>query len=155
MAINTLRVNPYVVETPLNWRLYYIYSYKENCLPKPKAAESDKPVASPKIPLDVGLVNLASKFGVSGAVILVFVSMFIVVGTKEQHLEFINKFFLLKFSSGENIYVYFVFILLAVLFIGQAYYSHKRMKLKDERISQLETDLRRFQDAVIKKLGNP
>jgi hypothetical protein len=100
---------------------------------------------------DVFLINLASKFGVGGAVVLSLLAMFLIVGTQAQHIEFIDKFFLLKFPKGDNIYMYFVLLLIVILYIFSMIYFRNRIKLKDERIAQLQADLVKFQDAILKR----
>jgi hypothetical protein len=100
---------------------------------------------------DVYLIELVSRIGVFGAVVIALLTIFIIRGTKAQHREFIDKFFLLKWSNDERFYSYFIVTCLIVLLIVQyVYYSH-RLTLKNERIAELLNERDRLQNKLLKK----
>ena len=103
----------------------------------------------PTLRWDVFIIDLASRFGVGGACVLALLTMFLLVGSKEQHQEFIDKFFLWKFPKDDNYILYFVLLCLVVLFFGQTFYFRLRIKLKNERIKELEADKKLLQDKLL------
>ncbi|MCS3796369.1 hypothetical protein [Niastella sp. OAS944] len=100
---------------------------------------------------DLYLIDLASRVGVFGAVVLSLLALFIIKGTAAQHKEFIDKFFLLKWGNSETFYHYFIITCLVVLFCTQFFYWKHRVKLKEERIAELINERDRLQNKLLKK----
>jgi hypothetical protein len=101
---------------------------------------------------DVYLIELVSRIGVFGAVVIALLTLFIIRGTKAQHREFIDKFFLLKWGSGEGYYHYFIITCLFVLLIVQYFLHRHSIALKSERIIELLYERDRLQNKLLKKL---
>ncbi len=99
---------------------------------------------------DVFIIDLASRFGVGGAVVLTLLLLFVTIGTREQHLEFIDKFFLLKFPKENNNFLIFVLLGMIVLMIVQILHFRSRLKIKNERIKELEADKRLYENKFLK-----
>jgi hypothetical protein len=97
------------------------------------------------------LVELVSKVGVFGTVVIALLTLFIFRGTVAQHREFIDKFFLLKWGNDGNFYFYFIITGLLVLFVAQYVYYKQRVKIKDERIAELTEERDWMQNKILKK----
>lgn len=97
------------------------------------------------------LVDLVSRVGVFGTVVIALLTIFIFRGTVAQHREFIDKFFLLKWGNDGNFYYYFIITGLIVLFVAQYIYYKQRVKIKDERIAELTEERDWMQNRIIKK----
>lgn len=102
-----------------------------------KANSPRKPQREP-FRLDIFLIEIAGKFGISGACILTVLYIFLKSATLEQHREFIDKFILLKTKTGDNGYILYLAIIAVIAFVGQTLYFRNRLKLKDDRIKQIE-----------------
>jgi hypothetical protein len=100
---------------------------------------------------DYYLVDLVSRVGVFGTVVIALLTLFIFRGTVAQHREFIDKFFLLKWGNDGNFYFYFIITGLIVLFVAQYIYYKQRVKLKDERIAELTEERDWMQNRIFKK----
>jgi hypothetical protein len=98
------------------------------------------------------LVDLASRVGIFGTVVIALLTIFISRGTVAQHREFIDKFFLLKWGNDGNVYYYFIITCFIVLFVAQYVYYKQRVKIKDERITELTYERDWLQNKVLKKL---
>jgi hypothetical protein len=114
-------------------------------------AKESKSSQDNKFRWDIYLIELASRVGIFGAVVIALLTLFIVRGTVAQHREFIDKFFLFKWASNETFYHYFIIICLVVLFVVQFFYWKHRIKLKDERITELINERDRLQNKLLKK----
>lgn len=114
-------------------------------------AKESKSSQNDKFRWDVYLIELASRVGIFGAVVIALLTLFIVRGTLAQHREFIDKFFLLKWSNNETFYHCFIIICLVVLFIVQFFYWKHRIKVKEERITELVNERDRLQNKLLKK----
>jgi hypothetical protein len=100
---------------------------------------------------DYYLVDLASRVGVFGTVVIALLTLFIVRGTVAQHREFIDKFFLLKWGNDGNFYFYFIITGLIVLFVAQYIYYKQRVKIKDKRIAELTEERDWMHNKIFKK----
>jgi hypothetical protein len=114
-------------------------------------AKESKAAKSNDIRWDVYVIELASKVGVFGAVVLSIVTLFIVRGTVAQHREFIDKFFLLKWNKDDYFYQYFIITGLIILFFAQYFYYKQQIKLKNERITELINERNMLQHKLLKK----
>lgn len=101
---------------------------------------------------DIYIIELASRIGVFGAVVIALVTLFILRGTEAQHREFIDKFFLLKWNNEGPFYLYFIITGLIVLFFAQYLFYKQKLKLKNERITELANERERLQNKLLKKL---
>jgi hypothetical protein len=97
------------------------------------------------------LVDLVSRVGVFGTVVIALLTLFIVRGTVAQHREFIDKFFLLKWGNDGNFYFYFIITGFLILFVAQYVYYKQRVKMKDERIAELTEERDWMQNRILKK----
>jgi hypothetical protein len=97
------------------------------------------------------LVDLTSRVGVFGTVVIALLTLFILRGTEAQHREFIDKFFLLRWGNDGNFYYYFLVTGLIVLFVAQYIYYKQRVKIKDERITELKNERDWLQNKLVKK----
>jgi hypothetical protein len=100
---------------------------------------------------DIYLIELASRIGIFGTVVIALLTLFILRGTVAQHREFIDKFFLLKWRSNENFYQNFIITCLFVLFWVQHFYHKQRIKVINERITELINERERLQNKLLKK----
>jgi hypothetical protein len=100
---------------------------------------------------DVYLIELASRIGIFGTVVISLLTLFILRGTAAQHSEFIDKFFLLKWGGHGGFYYCFIITCLLVLFCVQHFYYKQRIKLKEERITELLNERDRLQNKLLKK----
>jgi hypothetical protein len=100
---------------------------------------------------DIYLVDLTSRVGVFGTVVITLLALFIIKGTAAQHKEFIDKFFLLKWGQGASFYFCFIITCFIVILIAQYFYFKHRIKLKEERISELVNERDRLQNKLLKK----
>jgi hypothetical protein len=100
---------------------------------------------------DVYLVESASRVGIFGTVVISLLALFIIKGTAAQHKEFIDKFFLLKWDKGVGFYFGFIITCLIVLLFVQYAYYKLRIKLKEERITELLNERDRLQNKLLKK----
>jgi hypothetical protein len=114
-------------------------------------AKENKSSQSGNFRWDIYLVELASRIGVFGTVVIALLTLFILRGTVAQHREFIDKFFLLKPRNNENFYQYFIITCLIVLLLVQHFYHKQRLKVKNERITELINDRDRLQNKLLKK----
>ena len=114
-------------------------------------AKGNKSPGNAKFRWDVYLIELVSRIGIFGAVVIALLTLFIVRGTTAQHREFIDRFFLLKWSKESNFYLYFIITCLVILFLVQYFYYKQRIKLKDERILELVNERDRLQNKLLKK----
>lgn len=96
-------------------------------------------------------VDLASRVGVFGTVMISLLALFIVKGTEAQHKEFIDWFFLLKWGKGASFYFCFIITCLIVLLLVQYAYYKLRLRLKEERITELLNERDRLQNKLLKK----
>jgi hypothetical protein len=101
--------------------------------------------------LDTFIIEIAGKFGISGACILTILYVFLNYGTLAQKREFIDKFILLKTSQGDNGYILYLVIIIVVAFIGQTVYFRNRIKLKNERIKELEQHSNALENKFLKR----
>jgi TRAP-type C4-dicarboxylate transport system permease small subunit len=101
---------------------------------------------------DIYLVELASRVGVFGTIVISLLSLFIIKGSAAQHKEFIDKFFLLKWGQGASFYFCFIIVCLIVILLVQYLYFKLRIKIKEERISELTNERDRLQNKLLKKL---
>jgi phosphoglycerol transferase MdoB-like AlkP superfamily enzyme len=97
------------------------------------------------------LVDLVSRVGVFGTVVIALLTLFIFRGTVAQHREFIDKFFLLKWGNDGNFYFYFIITGFLILFVAQYVYYKQRVKMKDERIAELTEERDWMQNRILKK----
>jgi hypothetical protein len=97
------------------------------------------------------VIELASRFGVSGAVTLCILLIFLIWGTVDQKREFIDKFILLNNKHGDSHYPVYLVIIATVAFVGQRIYFLKRIKLKDDRIKELEHHNNSLENKLLKK----
>jgi hypothetical protein len=102
---------------------------------------------------DFYLVDLASRVGIFGTVVIALLTLFIFRGTVAQHREFIDKFFLLKWGNDGNFYFYFIITCFMVLFVAQYVYYKQRVKIKDEKIAELTYERDWLKNKVLKKLS--
>jgi hypothetical protein len=100
---------------------------------------------------DIYLVELASRVGVFGTIVISLLALFIIQGTEAQHKEFIDKFFLLKWGQGGGFYFCFIITCLLVLLLVQYIYFKLRIRIKEERISELTNERDRLQNKLLKK----
>jgi hypothetical protein len=114
-------------------------------------AKENKSSQSNNFRWDIYIIELASRIGVFGAVVIALLTLFILRGTVAQHREFIDKFFLLKWRNNENFYQYFIITCLIVLFLVQHFYHKQRIKVKNERITELLNERDRLQNKLLKK----
>lgn len=110
-----------------------------------------KSVNRDKFRWDIYIIELISRVGVVGAIVIVFLTIFIVRGSAAQHKEFIDKFFLLKWGNGGSYYLYFIITCLVVALVVQFLHYKQRIKLKDERIQELLQERDRLQYKLLKK----
>lgn len=96
--------------------------------------------SSPRRSWDEILIDMASRFGLSGVIILCLLYCFMAWGTLEQHREFIDRFILLKFPNKNSIFPYYIIILLVIIIAGVVVYFKKRLAITEERIAYLEKD---------------
>ena len=97
------------------------------------------------------LVDLVSRVGVFGTVVIALLTLFIIRGTVAQHREFIDKFFLLKWGNDGKFYFYFIITGFLILFVAQYVYYKQRVKMKDERIAELTEERDWMQNRILKK----
>jgi hypothetical protein len=114
-------------------------------------AKGDKASVGGTLIWDVYLIELASRVGVFGAVIIALLTLFIVRGTGAQHREFIDKFFLLKWNKDDYYYQYFIITGLIILFFAQYFYYKQQIKLKSERITELINERNMLRHKLLKK----
>lgn len=114
-------------------------------------AKENKTSQKDKFRWDLYLVDLASRVGVFGTVVIALLTLFIFRGTVAQHREFIDKFFLLKWGNDGNFYYYFIITGLIVLFVAQYVYYKQRVKKKGERITELKNERDWLQNKLVKK----
>jgi len=114
-------------------------------------AKVSKPEQRDNIRWDVYIIELISRVGVFGAVVITLVTLFVVKGTVAQHREFIDRFFLLKWNKGDNFYQCFIITGLVVLLGAQYFYYRQQLKLKIERITELIDERTRLQNKLLKK----
>jgi len=121
--------------------------------PRTKPAPVVLPKKSPREPfrLDIFIIELAGKFGVTGACALAVLWVFLKNGTLEQHREFIDKFILLKTNQGDNKYIIYLVIVIVIAFVLQRAYFNNRIKLKDQRIKELEQHGNALENKLLKK----
>jgi hypothetical protein len=108
-------------------------------VPKPRAS---KP---PGMPWGFFIVDLFTKFGVGGGVIIVVTIVFLGWGSATQKQEFIDRYLLLKWPRGEEKYPYFVLGVILILFLMNWVFNTRKLKLKDERINILTEELKKYQ----------
>ena len=102
--------------------------------------------------VDLFLLELCGKFGVTGAVIICILYVFVKDGSLEQqHREFIDKFILFKNTNGETPYLVFAGIIIVIIFFSQNVFFKKRDKLKDEKIEQLNAYISKLEAKSNKK----
>jgi len=117
---------------------------------KAKSTKTSAP-AIPQKPTWAMIIDAASRFGISGAIIICLLYTFMVFGTASQHQEFIDKFILIKIPKNDNIFAFFVIFIQAILLVSAILYYNKRLKIKEERISYLENDVRSLQENLLKR----
>lgn len=100
---------------------------------------------------DAYFIELTSRVGIFGTVVLSLLALFIVKGTAAQHKEFIDKFFLLKWDKGAGFYLSFIITCLVVLLFVQYACYKLRIKLKEERIAEIINERDRLQNKLLKK----
>lgn len=100
---------------------------------------------------DLYLVDLVSRVGIFGTIVIALLTLFIFRGTVAQHREFIDKFFLLKWGNDGNFYFYFIITGLFILFVAQYVYYKQRVKIKDEIITELKNERDWLQNKLVKK----
>jgi hypothetical protein len=86
------------------------------------------------------ITGMVSKFGLRGTVVIFLLYIFVAEGTKEQHREFIDKFFLLKFGSGQTFYLTFLLVVIIASFLSMIFIYRRRVKDKDERSRSLSIE---------------
>jgi hypothetical protein len=94
-----------------------------------------------KFRVDTFLMELLSKVGIVGTVIVSCIYIFIKCGTQAQKEEFIDNFLLLKILKNDEHYVYFTVLCGVLFYLITIFYYSNRLKLKDERIKYLTEDL--------------
>lgn len=99
---------------------------------------------------DILLVELAAKVGVTRTVILGLLLFFIFKGTTQQHEEFIDKFFLLKFTTGANYYLSSGIIFLVILLLYQYFYFKSRLELANEKVRELKKERDKLKEKYLK-----
>ena len=115
-------------------------------------AKGNKTSAGGTFRWDIYIIELASRVGVFGAVVLALVTLFILRGTEVQHREFIDRFFLLKWNNEGAIYIYYIITGLFVPGLALYFYYKHRLKLKNVRITELINERDRLQNKLLKKL---
>lgn len=105
---------------------------------------------TPPFRLDIFLIEVAGRFGITGAGVLALIYLFFQYSTLEQKREFIDKFILLKTQGLGNSYVIYLGIFFVVLFIFQNYFFRKKDKLKNERIKELEEHIEKLEERHFK-----
>jgi nitrate/nitrite transporter NarK len=110
-----------------------------------------KPSQSEQLRWDVYIIELISRIGVAGTVVITLLTLFIVRGTVAQHREFIDKFFLLKWGNDGNFYFYFIIVALIILFFVQTSHYKYRIKVKNERIEELLNERDMLRHKLLKK----
>jgi hypothetical protein len=100
---------------------------------------------------DIYFIELSTRVGIFGTVVLSLLALFIVKGTAAQHKEFIDKFFLVKWDNGASFYLSFIITCLVMLLFVQYVYFKLRIKLKEERITELIDERDRLQNKLLKK----
>lgn len=116
--------------------------------------QPSRPTKTPKYApfrLDVFLIEIASRFGVTGACVLSVIYLFFKSASDTQKTEFIDKFILLKIKQTDNVFALYIGILLVILFFIQNYFFRKKDKLKKERIEQLESHIQNLEEKLFKK----
>jgi hypothetical protein len=96
--------------------------------------------STPSRSWDEILIDMTSRFGLSGVAILCLLYCFMAWGSPDQHREFIDRFILLKFSNKDTIFPFYIILLLIIIIIGTIVYFKKRLAIKEERIAYLEKD---------------
>lgn len=92
--------------------------------------------------VDVFLIEIFGRFGITGSCILTAIYIFLQFGTIEQKREFIDSFILLKIAKSDNKIAIFIVIILVILFLFQNVFFRKKNKLKEQRIFELERQLK-------------
>ena len=96
--------------------------------------------------LDIFLTDLAERFGITKVIIVCALYIFLKNGSLEQHREFVDKFILLKTGPGDNKYVFYIIIAVIIAFIDQRVSLINRIRLKEERIRELEYQIKMFEN---------
>ena len=96
--------------------------------------------------LDIFLIDLIVRFGVTKFLIICALYIFLKDGSLEQHREFIDKFILLKTRPGDNKYQFYVIIAVIFVFIDQTIYFRTGSRLKDARIRELEQQIKMLEN---------
>lgn len=97
------------------------------------------------------LIEIGSKFGLGGIVIISFIGLFLFEGSKEQHQAFINVFFLLRFPKEHPSYAYFIYICYIILFTTVLVYYNVRLKSMNERFLEIKSQRDEFYGQILKK----
>lgn len=96
------------------------------------------------------IIELAARFGVTGACVLTVIWVFLNYGTLDQKHTFIDKFILLNIKESDNKYVLYIGIILVVLFLIQNLFFRKKDKLRKDRITELERHIQELEGRKMK-----
>jgi hypothetical protein len=129
-------------------------------LTKKDPIQTDRPVTKKvKMPsiaskhrfkLDLFLVELMGKFGITGLIIFTVVYTFLNHGTEAQYRMFIDKFILLNLSESDSFIYVFIAIIAALMFLFQNIFYRNKIKLKDQEITFLEERVKDLEKRVKK-----
>lgn len=114
---------------------------------KPKKAAVP---SSHRFKLDLFLIELMGKFGITGLVSVTVISVFLKDGTKEQHQMFIDKFILFNFTKADNFIYVFIAIIGALMFLFQNIFYRNKIKLREQEIKFLEERVKDLEKRVKK-----
>jgi hypothetical protein len=114
-----------------------------------QARTQNPPAKASAFRWDLYIIELITRVGLVGAIVVILLTWFIWEGTTAQHREFFDKFILLKFDSHNLNYAYFILTCVVTISLAQTVYFLKRIKLKDERINELKIERDRLQDKLL------
>ena len=106
-----------------------------------KTANTPKPKKSIPFRYDTFILELLSRVGIIGTIIVACIYIFLKWGTVSQKQEFIDSFLLLKILKNDPHYVYFAVLCVIMFYLVTIFYFNSRLKLKEDRIKYLEADL--------------
>jgi hypothetical protein len=120
---------------------------------------SSKPTGRSKLPqvpkapfrVDVFIIELMGKFGITGTCVAALIYIFLTSASTIQKQEFIDKFILLKWLREDNNFIIYAVLLVVIIFVFQRSFYIRRIRLKDERIRDLEQHNNALENKLLNK----
>ena len=100
------------------------------------------------------LSSLMKEVGLPGFIVVMVTFVFLIFGTHNQKIEFIDRFILLK-DMGQNPFPYvFIIIIQGIIIISISIYFAKMQKMQNQEISRIAKEKSECQEKYLNKKLN-